>query len=112
MGPLELRVQGASHHQTLVVDGFAQGENISRQGFEDGECLVLPKSGIEECAVTDCPNNLALVVNAVGLIGSQKTEVRKRDGTAIFPQHGVIGCAAAASGVAYGIALTIDVDRF
>src|SRR5271156_658698 len=90
MGPAELRVQRASHHLALVVDACAQGENISRQGFEDSECLVLPKSGIEECAVTDCANNLAFVVNPVGLIGSRKSEVRKRGGIAIFPNHSVI----------------------
>ena len=35
------------------------------------------------------PNNLAMVVNAPGEIGTRKSEVRKREGSAVLPQYGV-----------------------
>src|SRR5260370_36478090 len=96
VGPVEVGVPGASHHLALVVDAAGRGAKISRQKAEVCHCVVLPKSGIFGCAVraADLPNNLALVVNAPGEIGTRKSEVRKRGGSAVFPQYGVKRCRA------------------
>src|SRR5215510_15303912 len=85
MGPDEAGVPGASHHLALVVDAAGYGGNISRQSAEVCDCAVLPKRGILGCGVSaaDCPNNLALVVNAKG--DGASSEVRKREGSAAFP---------------------------
>src|SRR6202162_2357403 len=107
MGPVEVGVPGASHHLALAVDAGGYGGNISRQSAEVCECAVLPKRAILGCAVrtADCPNNLALVVNALG--DSASSEVRKREGTAVFPQYGVYRTGADYR-VAYGLALIVD----
>jgi|SRR5580700_5280273 hypothetical protein len=78
MGPAEAGVQGASHYLAAVVDAGAYGGKISRQSAEVCEYAVLPKRGIFGCVVStaDYPNNLALVVNALG--GSASSEVLKR----------------------------------
>src|SRR5260370_20990515 len=111
MGPVEVGVEGASHHLALVVDAAGKCAKISRQKAEVCDCAVLPKSGISGCAVraATLPNNLALVVNAVGDIGTSNSEVRKREGSAVFPQYGVTRCGSG-SRVAYGLALIVDSD--
>src|SRR5216683_642689 len=111
MGPVEVGVEGASHHLALVVDAAGKCAKISRQKAEVCDCAVLPKSGISGCAVraATLPNNLALVVNAVGDIGTSNSEVRKREGSAVFPQYGVKR-SGAGSRVAYGLALIVDPD--
>ena len=94
MGPVEVGVPGASHHLALAVDAAGKGAKISRQSTKVCDCEVLPKSGIDGCAVRagDFPNNLALVVNAEGETGDRTSEVRKRQGGAVFPQYGVKRC--------------------
>src|SRR5260370_2286698 len=91
MRPVEAGVQGASYHLAPVVDAGGPGRKISRQSAEVCDRAVLPKNGIEGCAVraATSPNNLAQVVNAGGEIGTRESEVRKRDGSAVFPQYGV-----------------------
>jgi hypothetical protein len=78
MGPAEAGVQGASHYLAAVVDAGAYGGKISRQSAEVCEYAVPPKRGKFGCVVStaDYPNNLALVVNALG--GSASSEVLKR----------------------------------
>src|ERR1700683_3018825 len=68
MGPVEVGVPGASHHLTLAVDAGGYGGSVSRQSAEVCEYAVLPKRAILGCIVStaDCPNNLALVVIAIG----------------------------------------------
>src|ERR1700674_2412472 len=107
MGPVEVGVPGASHHLALAVDAGCYGGNISRQSAEVCECAVLPKRTILGCVVStaDCPNNLALVVNALG--DSASSEVRKRGDSAVFPRYGVERCGAG-SRVAYGLAFIVD----
>src|SRR5260370_31670633 len=75
MVPVEVGVPGASHHLALVVDAAGRGAKISRKEAEVCHCVVLPKSGIFGCAVgaADLPNNLPLVVNAPGEIGTRKS---------------------------------------
>src|SRR6266849_676343 len=59
MGPVEVGVEGASHHLALVVDAAGKGAKISRQKAEVCDCAVLPKSGISGCAIraATLPNN-------------------------------------------------------
>src|SRR5258708_28620799 len=88
MGLAEVGVEVASHHLAPVVDAAGFTGKISRQKAEVCEYAVLPKRAILGCAVrtADCPNNLALVVNAEG--NSASSEVRKRRaGNAAFPPH-------------------------
>src|SRR5260370_11238199 len=109
VGPVEVGVPSASHHLALVVDAAGRGAKISRQKAEVCHCVVLPKCGIFGCAVSaaDLPNNLALVVNAPGEIGTRKSEVRKREGSDVLPQYGVKRCGAG-SRVAYGLTIIDD----
>src|SRR5258708_26718378 len=90
MGLAEVGVEVASHHLAPVVDAAGFTGKISRQKAEVCEYAVLPKRAILGCAVrtADCPNNLALVVNAEG--DSASSEVRKRrGGKAGFPPYGL-----------------------
>src|SRR5277367_5538642 len=70
MGPVAVFKLSAPHRLALVVNGFAEGEIISRQSVEARDCVgppfVLPNSTIGGCAVSagNLPNNLSLVVNA------------------------------------------------
>src|SRR5215472_12869471 len=107
MRPVEVSVQGASHHLAPVVDASGYGGKISRQSAKVCECAVLPKRAIDGCVVsaTDDPNNLALIVNAVGATAS--SEIRKRGESVACPQYGVIR-RCAGSRVAYGLALIVD----
>src|SRR4029077_6160183 len=107
VGPVEVGVEVASHHSAPVVDATGQAAKISRQKAEVGEYAVLPKRAKLGCAVStaDYPNNLALVANALG--DSASSEVRKREGSAVFPRYGVKRCGAG-SRVAYGLALIVD----
>src|ERR1039458_9543261 len=96
MGPVAILKLSAPHHLALIVNAFSEREKISRQSVEACDSvvlpLVLPKSAIGGCAVRakDLPNNLALVVNGDALTGARNSEVRKRDGSAVFPNYGVI----------------------
>src|SRR5579864_3099614 len=110
MGPVELGVQGASHHLAPVVDAGGEGGSISRRSEEVCDCAVcavLPNRGIEGCAVrtADLPNNLAPVVDAQG--DSASSEVKKRKDNAVFPRYAVKRCGAG-SRVAYGLAVIVD----
>src|ERR1700746_691276 len=72
MGPVEVGVQGASHHLAPIVDAGGERSSISRRSKEVcycavcAVCAVLPNRGIEGCAArtANLPNNLAPVVNA------------------------------------------------
>src|SRR6267378_5235923 len=110
--PVEAGVQRASHHLAAVVDAGGYGGKISRQSAEVCDCAVLPKNGKNGCAVraATLPNNLAPVVNAVRDIGTRDSEARKREGSAVFPQHGVMR-SDAVSRVAYGLAPLVDALR-
>src|SRR6266446_2978915 len=109
---VEVGVDAASHHLAQVVDAAGIGAKISRHKGEVYHCAVLPKSGIFGCAVraADLPNNLALIVNAEGDIGTRKSEVRKLGGNAVFPQYSVKRCGAG-SRIAYGLALIVEAVR-
>src|SRR5260370_14271812 len=85
--PGEAGVQRASHHLGAVVDPGGYGGKISRQSAEVCECAVLPKRGKYGARTINDPNNLALVVNALG--GSAKSEVLKLNGSVGFPRYGV-----------------------
>src|SRR5260370_9641493 len=112
MREVEASGQGASYHLAPVVDAGGYGGMISRQSAEVCDHTVLPKYGNEGCAVSAAtlPNNLAPVVNAVGDIGTRGSEARKREGSSVFPQHGVMR-SDAVSRVAYDLALLIDALR-
>src|SRR5258708_10082841 len=84
--PVEAGVQRASHHLAAVVDPGAYGGKISRQSAEVCECAVHPKRGKYSARTINDPNNLALVVNALG--GSAKSEVLKLNGGVAFPRNG------------------------
>ena len=108
MGPVELRIEVASHDLALVVDAAGYAAKISRQNTEGCKRVVLPKRAILCCAVgaADEPNNLVLVVNAEG--ESESSEVLKGGESAIFPRCGVTRRTAAGSRVAYGLASIVD----
>src|SRR5215469_5008416 len=89
MRPVETRVQGASHHLAPVVDAGGYSAKLA--------CAV---------SAADYPNNLAVVVNALGNRAS--SEVRKRGGRAVFPQYGANNRLGAVLRVAYGLALIVD----
>ena len=81
--PVEAGVQRASHHLAAVVDPGGYGGKISWQSAEVFECAVLPKRGKYGARTINYPNNLALVVNALG--GSAISEVLKLNGSVVFP---------------------------
>src|SRR5260370_1321677 len=112
MRPVEASVQGASYHLAPVVDAGGYGGMISRQSAEVCYQTVLPKYGNEGFAVsaTTLPNHLCPVAYAVGDIGTRDSEARKREGSAVFPQHGVMR-SDAVSRVAYDLALLVDALR-
>ena len=110
MGPVAVSKLRAPHHLAAVVNAFGEGGKISRQSAEVRDCAVLPKSAIGGCAVSagDLPNNLAVVVNADAQ-GALNSEVRKGDGSAVFPQYGV-SCYSAGSRVAYSLSSIVDAE--
>src|SRR6266478_5283795 len=113
MRPVEAGVVGASYHLAPVVDAGGYSAKISRQSLEVCDCALLPKNGQAGCAVraATLPNNLALVVNGVGDVGTlDGSEARKPEGIAVFPQYGVT-CSGAGSRVAYGLASIVDAVR-
>jgi len=106
--PVGAGVEGASHHLAPVVDAGGKSGSISGQkAAKTSDCIVLPNSG-QGCAlrVDGLPNNLVVAVNGVGY-GARSSEVRKRGGSAVLPQYGVIRCGAG-SRVAYGLAVIVD----
>src|SRR5271170_6933871 len=111
MGPAG-GVEGASHHLAPVVDAGGKGGTISRQNAEAcgcAACAVQPNSGKDGCAVRarDIPNNLAVVINGVGVISSA-SEAWKLEGSVVFPQYRVGRYVGAGSRGAYGLALIVD----
>src|SRR5258708_32973239 len=82
MRPVEAGVAGASHHLAPAVDAGGQGGKIARQSAiaEDFDFTVLPKYGNEGSAVraATLPNDLALVVNCPGDVGTLGSKARKR----------------------------------
>src|SRR5438445_5900631 len=111
MRPVEAGVDGASYHLAPAVDAGGQGGKISRQSAiaEDFDFTVLPKYGTEGSPVraATLPNDLALVVNCPGDVGTLGSKARKRESHAVFPQHRVMR-SDAVSQVAYDLALLVD----
>src|SRR6185312_2898900 len=110
MRPVEAGVQGASHHLAPVVDTGGYGGKVSRQRAEVCEYSVLPKRAEFGCPVSaaDDPGNLAVIVNA--LSDRTGSEVRKREGRAVFPQYAV-NRTGADSRETDGLALIVDRHR-
>src|SRR5689334_24850046 len=111
MGPA-LGVEGASHHLVPVVNAGGKGGTISRQNrdaCDSAVCAVLPNNGKDGCAVRarDIPNDLAVVINGVGVIPSG-SEICKLEGSVVFPQYGVGRYVGAASRGTHGLALIVD----
>src|ERR1700693_983449 len=108
MGPAR-GVEGASHHLAPVVDAGGEGGRISRQSRDACDSAVLPNRGKDGCAVRarDIPNNLAVVINGVG-VTSSASEVWKLEGGVVFPQYRVSRYVGAGSRGAYGLALIVD----
>src|SRR6266700_5267292 len=85
---------------------------VSRQSAEVCDHTIVPNYGKEGCAVSAAtfPDDLALVVNGPGDVGTLGSKARKREGHAVFPHHGVKRCSAV-SRVAYGLAPFVDALR-
>src|SRR6266700_2567942 len=82
---------------------------VSRQSAEVCDHTIVPNYGDEGCAVSAAtfPDDLALVVNCPGDVGTLGPKARKRESPAVFPHHGVKRCSAV-SRVAYGLAPFVD----